>query len=470
MTDLAQEIADKSRTAHDPLPNEPLTELGYARRLVHVYGDRLRYVPAWRWWLVWDGKRWAHDTTGQTSRWMKSIARLITADALAIADKDKRASALRHAKRGESAGGVAGALTLAGTELELVITPDDLDADPFLLNCQNGIVDLRTGEIGNHDPALLLTKITGAAYQSGARGEAFEQFLSSVQPDESMRAYLARLLGHTLEGRQVVHILPIFHGEGSNGKSTLVNAAMSALGDYADAADPGLLTARGYDAHPTGVADLYGLRLAILHETDSGRRLAEGTVKRLTGGDRIKARRMREDFWHFDPTHTFVVLTNHRPVVGGTDEGLWRRLRLVPWPVVIRPEERDEELSAKLMLELDAVLTWLVDGCLDWRASGLDDPEQVTEATAAFRAESDALARFVSERCLTGPLYTVQSAELFAAWSKWCATDGEEAGTQTAFSNALTNRGFDKAKDGRGRIRWSGLGLAAEDEIPEPQP
>ena len=351
-----------------------------------------------------------------------------------------------------------------------MVTPNGLDADPFLLNTPSGVVDLRTGALALHDPALLLTKMTGGAYRPEVAGLEFGRFLRRVQPDEAMRAFLARLLGHALQGRVTEHVLPIFHGDGGNGKSTLVNAVMAALGDYAAPADPDLLTARTFDAHPTSVADLCGLRLAVLHESDAGRRLAEGTVKRLTGGDRIKARRMREDFWHFDPTHTFVVLTNHRPVVGGTDEGLWRRLRLVPWPVVIRPEERDEELSAKLMLELDAVLTWLVDGCLDWRASGLDDPEQVTEATAAFRAESDALARFVSERCLTGPHYTVQSAELFAAWSKWCATDGEEAGTQTAFSNALTNRGFDKAKDGRGRIRWSGLGLAAEDEIPEPQP
>jgi putative DNA primase/helicase len=466
MTELAREIADNARTVHDPMPGEPLTELGYARRLIEVYGGQLRYVPVWRWWLVWDGKRWARDTTGQAARWMKSIARLITADALAVADKDKRATALRQAKRGESAGGIAGALTLAGTETELVVTPDDLDADPYLLNCRNGVVDLRTGEISPHDPNLLLTKVTGASYRPGTRGDVFGAFLARVQPDEEMRAYLARLLGHALEGRQAVHILPIFHGEGSNGKSTLVNGAMSALGDYADAADPGMLTARGYDAHPTGVADLYGLRLAVLHESDAGRRLAEGTVKRLTGGDRIKARRMREDFWSFDPTHTFLMLTNHRPIVGGTDEGLWRRLRLVPWGVVIPAEERDEELPGKLLLELDAILTWLVGGCLGWRSDGLGDPKPVMEATAAFRAESDALARFIAEQCLTGPHFTVPSAELFAAWSKWCARENEEAGTQTAFSNALTNRGLDKTKDGRGRMRWRSIRLAAEDDEP----
>jgi putative DNA primase/helicase len=183
----------------DPLPGEPMTELGYAKRLVHVYGDRLRYVSAWRRWLVWDGKRWAHDATGQSARWAKSIARRITADALAEPDDRKREAAVRLARRGESSAGVSGALNLASTEAEVVVTPDDLDADPYLLNCTNGVLDLRTGELLEHDPSMLLTKMTGAAYDPDAAGTAFKKFLGEVQPDAAMRAFLARLLGHTLE-------------------------------------------------------------------------------------------------------------------------------------------------------------------------------------------------------------------------------------------------------------------------------
>jgi putative DNA primase/helicase len=165
------------------------------------------------------------------------------------------------ARRGESAAGVAGALTLAGTEEGIVVTPDDLDADPFLLNCANGILDLRTGELEPHDLARLLTKMTGAAYEPDAAGPQFRKFLERVQPDEQMRGYLARLLGHALEGRVVEHIMPIFYGAGANGKGTLITAVLAALGDYADAADPELLTARMFDAHPTGTAELFGLRL-----------------------------------------------------------------------------------------------------------------------------------------------------------------------------------------------------------------
>ena len=346
-----------------------------------------------------------------------------------------------------------------------MVTPDDLDADPFLLNCANGTLDLRTGKLRDHDPADLLTKMTGAAYRPGTAGPEFTKFLERVQPQEDMRAYLARLLGHALEGRVISHILPIFHGEGSNGKSTLTSVVLAALGEYADAADPELLTARDFGAHPTGTADLFGLRLAVLHESDHGRRLAEGTVKRLTGGERIKARRMREDFWHFDPSHTFLMLTNHKPLVGGTDEGIWRRLRLVPWDVVIPGDERDEHLGDRLALELDAGLAWLVGGYQQWRDLGdLGDPEAVTKATAEYRAESDALARFIAQRCLTGPHFAAGSSELFTAWCAWCAAEGEEHGTQTAFARDLQNRGLDKYKDGHGRMRWKGIGLAADED------
>lgn len=229
---------------------------------------------------------------------MKVTARRLTNAAYEIKDEDKRRAALRTARRGESSAGVNGALALASTEDGVAIAPTQLDADPFLLNCVNGTLDLRTMELRDHDPADLLSKITGAAYRPGVIGSDFTAFLQKVQPKEEMRRFLARLLGHTLEGRVVEHILPILHGPGANGKGTFTDAVLCALGDYADAADPDLLTARTFDAHPTGVADLFGRRLAVLHESDAGRQLAEGTVKRLTGGDRVKARRMREDFWH----------------------------------------------------------------------------------------------------------------------------------------------------------------------------
>jgi putative DNA primase/helicase len=467
MTDLPASLADLDQPdladgePCDPLPDEPMTELGYARRLIAVYGNRLRFVVAWNRWLIWDGKQWAVDTDGQAQRWMKVIARTLTSAVLLHKGADDAKDLLRAAKRAESNSGVKGALTLASTEPEIAVTPDDLDADPYLLNCRNGILDLRTGELHEHEPAALLTKMAGAAHEPGAAGPTFTKFLERIQPDPAMREYLSRLLGHALDGTVTAHILPIFYGDGANGKSTLVDAVIAALGDYADAADPDLLRARTFDAHPTGVADLHGLRLALLHESDAGHRLAEGTVKRLTGGDRLKARRMREDFWSFDPSHTFVMLTNHKPMVGGTDEGIWRRLRLVPFEVVIPPEERDEDLGRQLAEESSAVLAWLVTGYRAWRASGFAEPQQVTEATSAYRAESDLLGRFITERCLLMPSAHVGSTDLFTAYEKWCASEREDSGTPTAFGNAMKVKGFESYRSNG--IRWRGIGLATED-------
>ncbi len=280
-------------------------------------------VP-WNRWLVWNGTHWAADADGHVFRCMKLIAREVHTS-LIKDGVDNKDMCMRAAKRAESSSAIKGALTLAATEAEIAIVPEQLDAHPFLLNCQNGIVDLQTGELREHAPELLLTKIAGGSYVAGTAGAVFERFLERIQPSEEMREFIRRLLGHSLEGRVTAHILPIFYGDGANGKSTLTDAVMRAAGDYADAGDPDLLRARTFDAHPTGVADLFGRRLVLIHESDAGHRLAEGTVKRLTGGDRLKARRMREDFWSFEPSHTFVMLTNHKPIVGGTDEGIWRR-------------------------------------------------------------------------------------------------------------------------------------------------
>jgi putative DNA primase/helicase len=438
---------------------EPLTELGFARRLVGKHGEHLRYVVPWNRWLVWNGASWAPDIDGHVQRCMKVIAREV--HTALIRDKAEP-DMIRAAKRAESSSGVKGALTLAATELEIAITPERLDAHPYLLNCQNGVVDLKTGDLGEHDPDLLLTKMTGAPYEPDAGSAEFGKFLERIQPNEDMRLFIQRLLGLSLEGKVTAHVLPIFYGDGANGKSTLTDAVMNALGDYADAADPDLLRARTFDAHPTGVADLFGLRLALVHETDSGHRLAEGTVKRLTGGDRLKARRMREDFWSFDPSHTFVMLTNHKPLVGGTDEGIWRRLRLVPFEVVIPGDERDEDLAGKLAAEAGAILAWLVTGYLEWRKNGLDEPHKVTEATQAYRAESDPLGRFLDSECVKQSTFSVRSSQLFAAYEKWCAVEREDPGTPTAFGEAMKLKGFESRRSNG--IHWHGIGLRAGDE------
>jgi putative DNA primase/helicase len=246
------------------------------------------------------------------------------------------------------------------------------------------------------------------------------------------------------------HLLPVHHGDGENGKSTFFETVGWALGDYAAPGDPELLSARNWEAHPTAVADLFGLRFVLLDETRQGGALDEPKLKRLTGGGRLKARRMREDNWTFDPSHTFHLMTNHRPVVHGTDRGLWRRLKCIPWGVTITAAERDPGLKDKLQEEAaEAVLAWLVDGYRAWHEAGrkLAYPKAVKNATERWADDSDDLGRFIAQRCLTGDDdYSIRSGVLYAAWQGWAVAEGVPAVTQTAFSLAVERLGFPKAK------------------------
>ncbi|KOX10329.1 hypothetical protein ADL05_26620 [Nocardiopsis sp. NRRL B-16309] len=443
----------------DPEPAEPYTELGHARRLVAAFGSQLRHVPVWRKWMIWDGARWAPDTTGKAQRMAKAIARGALDWAAELdADEADRKKAINAAKRLESSRGVSGILTLAGTEEPVALDPSEFDADPWLLNCSNGTLDLRSSEFMPHEQSNHLTKVCAAAYDPDAEAPEFTKFLQRIQPDPKTRAFIQRYFGYALLGEVQEHVLAVFYGVGANGKGTLTNSIDHVLGDYAITPDPELLAERSGGFHPTSSASLFGARLAIVQEFDEGRRLAEGTVKRLTGGDPISARRMREDFWEFDPSHTFVLASNYRPIVRGTDEGIWRRLRLVPFDVVIPKEERDGELPGRLRLEADGILAWLVRGYQDWREHGLAEPEAVTAATASYKAESDVLGRFIDDTCTTVSTASVNSTQLYSTWMKWCTSEGIDPGTQTAFSLALEQRGFDKRKS-NGAMVFKGLGL-----------
>lgn len=425
------------------------SDLAYARTLCAMFGDELRYVVPWKKWLSWDGTRWAVDDTGHAWRCAKAVAD-------ATATPDGKPSKI------ESWNAMKSMLALAGTEPGIAVTPEQMDSDPYLFNVSNGTLDLRTGKLRPHDPADLLSKVAGAAYNPDAKAPEFHAFLEEIQPDADVRQFLARLFGHAMLGTVVEHVLAILYGTGANGKSTLSEAISKAFGDYARPVDPGLLVDRG-DAHPTGVASLFGLRLAMTHELDAGRRLAEATVKRLTGGDRIAARRMREDFWEFDPSHSIVMHTNHRPVVKGTDEGIWRRLRLVPFDVVIPADERDVSLPDKLAAEIDGILAWVIDGYQSWAEKGLCEPAAVTDATEEFRTDSDDLGRFIEERCVQHQFSHAQSSVLFNAWTEWCRQEHVDAGSNKAFSAELLKRGFDKRKS-NGVWVWDGLGLHQETE------
>jgi len=426
-----------------------------AYRLAASYKDELLHVHGIG-WLSWDGTRWSADYPGAPKRAVLDVLRTSLSESL-----DDQALRV-DVRKCESAAGVAGVLDLAAALVEFAVTVADLDADPYLLNVANGTLDLRTGVLRPHSAADRITKVTTAAYRPDAVGAAWGPFLARVLPDAEVREFLQRLVGVGLLGVVREHVLAILTGTGANGKGTFYKAVNNALGDYACTVEPDLFLHR-QGAHPTGEMDLLGIRWCVVSETEKDRRLAETTMKRLTGGDTIRARRMRQDFVEFSPSHTAVMVTNHLPKVSGDDPAIWRRLRVVPFDVVIPENQRDKHLDEQLQLAADAVLSWAVTGYADYAARGeLAEPASVCTATDNYQKASDAVARFLDD-CTLRCNGVATNADLFARWSRWALVDGTEPISQRAFGQALEAHGLpggDRGTNGK-RIR-RGVILVAE--------
>ncbi|HET7386139.1 MAG TPA: phage/plasmid primase, P4 family [Nocardioidaceae bacterium] len=426
-----------------------------AYRLAAAYDDRLMFVHGIG-WHRWDGRRWAEDDQGAAKRAVLDVLRSAWSEGQY--DKDLAADV----NKCQSASGVSGVLDLAAALPPFAHTVADLDADPYLLNVANGTLDLHTFELAEHDPADRITKVTTGAYDEAASGPLWSAHLERVLPDAEVREFLQRLAGVGLLGVVVEHVLGILTGEGRNGKGVFYGALGHALGDYATVAEPDLFMHRE-GAHPTGEMDLRGVRWAVVSENDKGRRLAEATMKRLTGGDEVKARRMRQDFVRFKPSHTPVLVTNHLPVVSGDDPALWARMRVVPFNVTIPDDEQDKHLEERLSCEADSIVSWAVAGYREYCArGGLDEPAAVLRATDTYHRDSDALGRFLDECCLVESTARARAGVLFTEWCAWCSRNGETPGRTNELAHALERRGFTKSKRKTG-AEWAGLGLLARE-------
>ena len=450
-------------------PAAALTDLGNAERLARRHGGDLRWVEAWGAWLVWNGTRWERDQTGEVMRRAADAIREIPEEAKRVDHDESRRKILKHALASESAGRISAAVTLLRSQPGIAVTVDALDADPWLLACPNGTVDMRTGELRPARREDLCTKLAGVAYDPAARAPTWEAFLAEVQPDAEVRAFLQRLAGYGATGVIREHVLPIHHGAGGNGKGVASELLLACLGEYARQVPTELLLSRQGEAHPTERASLWGCRLATASELPKGRSLNEALVKALTGGDTISARFMGRDFFEFRPTHTLWVSTNYRPVVREGGAGIWRRVLLVPW--VVTPVRPDTTLPSRLRGELAGILRWIVEGCLDWQRIGLAPPDAVLAATEEYRGESDILGQFILERTTTAPEYpdaTVRegAATLYKAYQAWCEACGQRYETMTAFGRALTERGFPADKRG-GVVFRLGLRLLGDSDQQE---
>lgn len=432
------------------------TEDGMARALVAHHGYNLRYCPQRGKWLRWEGHRWAWDDAEQHRELIRDLAR-------SLPDKDGWA---RFKQRAMSAAGVTGIERLARSDHSVIVNMQDLDARPYELNTPTGTIDLRTGALGPSDPAALHTRCTAVAPDFDRRSEVFDRFLADTFTDPEMISYIQRLLGVSAVGAVLEQVLPFAFGKGANGKSTLLEAAMSALGSdedgYAMAAPAEMLMIRRYSEHPAELAQLFGARLVVCSELEDSQRFAEARIKQLTGRDSINARFMRHDPFTFTPSHTLWLLGNHKPAATVGGPAFWRRVRLLPFSRVVPEGRRDSRLGEKLTQDAPAVLAWIALGAGEYHRDGLGEPAIVRTATAAYEHDQDTVAQFVEDACHVAPgqsAVRVSTADARQAYEAWCREAGEEAVTPKRFGMELRDRWAVEVAKSNGRKFYTGLSL-----------
>lgn len=426
-----------------------------AYRLAAVNSGLLMYVRGLG-WHVWDGSRWAVDERDRARVAVLEVLRAALADSLD--DAELRADV----RKCETASGIEGVLSIASALPALRAGTDDLDADPYLLNVANGTLDLRTRALRPHDPADRITRVCTGAYAPDADPDAWASFLAAILPDPAERAYLQRVIGQSVFGAVREHLFPVLTGTGANGKGTAYGAIVHAMGDYARIIDPALLMARERGSGGPEMMQLFGARLVIGSETEDGKQLDAALMKRLTGGDQITARHLYQAPVTWSPSHQLVYVTNHLPKVNGNDPAVWRRVRVIPFDVVVPEERRDPGLPEQLTLAADAVLTWAVQGWFDYEdQGGMGEPDAVQRATDGYQTDSDPVKRFAQDYCVTGPSCSVLARDLFIAWTRWAEADGSPRLSEKAFGAELDRLGYEGRRTKLGKLR-AGIGLPAE--------
>jgi putative DNA primase/helicase len=323
-------------------------------------------------------------------------------------------------------------------------------------------IELRTGT--NREPRREDYCTKTAAAVPGGDCPRWLKFLGEITSgDEALQAYLRRVAGYCMTGLTTEHVMFFCYGTGANGKSVFINPLAGIWGDYAVTAPMETFVVSRSDHHPTEVAMLRGARLVVAHETERGRRWAEAKIKALTGGDKISARFMRQDFFEFTPQFKLMISGNHKPGLRGVDEAIRRRMHLIPFDVTIPPEKRNTRLAEELRAEWGGILQWAVDGCLEWQRMGLSPPRAVIDATEAYLASEDAIGNWLDDRCEQDPDFSVTRTRLFDDWKAWAEGGGEHPGAAKEFYAALEGRGFRQFKE-HGNRKFRSLRLRPEPE------
>lgn len=445
-----------------PADEFQLTDLGNARRLVARHGHTLAYCRIHARWYAWNGVRWsAEDGYDLVMQRAKETSDDLLAQAAEATDRARKKELAVHALRIQAASRLQAMVSLAETEPGIPRKPDEWDRDPFLLNAANGTLDLKSGELLPHDPRRLITRLAPTAYDPQAQCPKWLKYLERIMPDAEERAFLQRAVGYTLTADVGERCVFFLWGDGSNGKSTFLDVLSRLLGDYAKRIPVDTILDRRGEAIPNDLAMLAGLRLAFTSEAKQQKRLDESRIKDLSSGaEPITARFLRAEYFEFRPQFKLFLSTNHKPVIKGTDNAIWSRIRLIPFTEKIGDEEKIPGLSAILAAEEGpGILAWAVRGCLDWQKHGLGLPEAIRQAVGEYRRESDILRDFIEDSCIIHREVSDSAKNLYRSYESWAKENGEDPASQRHFGLQLGERGFKKVRTKTG-IEWYGIKVA----------
>lgn len=452
------DISEQSATKQN-LTKFSTTDSGNAER-VHVYaGSNFRYVTESGQWLLWDGQRWNPDSNGGMVRLFVSVMKLTGTQAFQLEQLAAKAIT-KHSLQSMDASKVSAGLQMLKSILGVSVSVNDLDADPWMIGTTDGMIDLKTGMPITPDRSKLITKKIGTRYDESATCPTWGRFLHTVtNGDGELIQFLQSAVGYTLTGSNREQCLFFLHGSGQNGKGVFSETIKRLIGDYGQTAPESLFTKDRNQSATNDVARLAGCRMAIAAELEEGSCFAESRIKSLTGGDTITARFLHQEFFDFAPSHHFWISGNHKPTVKGSDLGIWRRIRLIPFTVRISDAEKDPNLADKLADELPGILNWAIEGCLRWQREGLIPPHCVKQATEEYRIDEDVVGQFLQDCTVEDASGRVLISSLYEAYQAWASKGGiKRPDTARTLNRKLEERGNQRLMSGGGRF-WKGIAL-----------
>jgi putative DNA primase/helicase len=438
------------------------TDTWAAEQLAAEHGRDLRWCKEFG-WLAWDGRRWMDDGEAGVQARVKQLIDTMHERVAKMPEGVERAQLAKFAAQCEGKEKRYAIADLARWEFPVNCRVDEFDQNLWLLNVENGTIDLRDGKLREQRREEMISKLAPAAHDPSATCPTWGAFLVRITGANAAELvpFLCRAVGYSLTGDVREQVLFFLYGTGANGKTTLTRTLLSLAGDYGKQAAPNLLVARKHEGHSSEQAHLFGARVAITTEVGEGEALAEVAVKQMTGGDKMVARYLYQEPFEFDPTFKLWLCANHRPQIVGTDNAIWRRILLVPFDVTIPEEQRDPQLAEKLKQELPGILNWAVDGALEWQATGLRAPACVLAATKKYRSDMDTIGDFIADCCVRGPNEKERAKDLYSVFVAWCERNGQRVLSQTMLGTRLQERGFEKQRSGG--IVWLGIGLREQE-------